>query len=69
MRQHIRQTVLRTVAPRNDGPTDRQDVNLARQFAYLLIVRTEVVVAVELEKFDAVAIVLRVGASPGQMGV
>ena len=56
-------------SPRNDGATDRQDVNLSRQFAYLLIVRAEVVVAVQLEKFDAVAIVLRVGASPGQVRV
>ena len=47
----------------------RQNVDLSRQFAYLLVVRTEVVVAVEFGEFDAVAIVFRVGASPGQVRV
>lgn len=44
-------------------------MNLSRQFAYFLVVGTIVIVAAEFGQFDAVAIVLGVSATPGQMRV
>ena len=41
----------------------------ARQFAYLLVVWAEVIVAVQLRQFDAVAVVLRVDTTPCQVRV
>lgn len=44
-------------------------MDLTRQLAYLLVMRTEMIVTVKFEKFDTVAIVLSVRAETRQMRV